>query len=82
MVQLMDKEYSQVLLENSYHGMDYSICRFSAWVIGKDKIYDTEQIYGTASPSYSLIFMADVIHGCRTIYPIPLERAPFIGTGV
>jgi len=45
-------------------------------VIGKDKIYDIQSRYMEQHPHHiPLIFMADVIHGCRTIYPIPLGQA-------
>ena len=45
-------------------------------VIGKDKIYDIQSRYMEQHPHHiPLLFMADVIHGCRTIYPIPLGQA-------
>ena len=45
-------------------------------VIGKDKIYDIQSRYMEQHPHHiPLLFMADVIHGCRTIFPIPLGQA-------
>ena len=45
-------------------------------VIGKDKIYDIQSRYMEQHPHHiPLLFMADVIHGCRTIAPIPLGQA-------
>ena len=45
-------------------------------VIGKEKIYDIQSKYMEQHPHHiPLIFMADVIHGCRTIFPIPLGQA-------
>ena len=45
-------------------------------VIGKDKIYDIQSRYMEQHPHHiPLLYMANVIHGCRTIYPIPLEQA-------
>lgn len=45
-------------------------------VIGKDKIYDIQSRYMEQHPHHiPLLYMADVIHGCRTIYPIPLGQA-------
>ena len=45
-------------------------------VIGKDKIYDIQSRYMEQQPHHiPLLFMADVIHGCRTIFPIPLGQA-------
>ena len=38
-------------------------------VIGKDKIYDIQSRYMEQHPHHiPLLFMADVIHGCRTIF--------------
>ena len=43
---------------------------------GKDKIYDIQSRYMEQHPHHiPLLFMADVIHGCRTIFPIPLGQA-------
>ena len=40
-------------------------------VIGKDKIYDIQSRYMEQHPHHiPLLFMADVIHGCRTIAPV------------
>ena len=44
-------------------------------VIGKEKICDIQSKYMEQHPHHiPLLFMADVIHGCRTIFPIPLDR--------
>lgn len=45
-------------------------------VIGKEKICDIQSKYMEQHPHHiPLLFMADVIHGCRTIFPIPLGQA-------
>ena len=45
-------------------------------VIGKEKICDIQSKYMEQHPHHiPLLFMADVIHGCRTIFPIPLGHA-------
>ena len=45
-------------------------------VIGKEKICDIQSKYMEQHPHrIPLLFMADVIHGCRTIFPIPLGQA-------
>ena len=45
-------------------------------VIGEEKIRDIQKTYMERHPHHiPLLFMADVIHGCRTIAPIPLGQA-------
>lgn len=45
-------------------------------MIGADKIYEVQKKYLEEHPHHiPLLFMADIIHGCRTIFPIPLGQA-------
>ncbi len=45
-------------------------------MIGADKIYEVQKKYVEEHPHHiPLLFMADIIHGCRTIFPIPLGQA-------
>lgn len=45
-------------------------------MIGADKIRKLQETYMKRHPHHiPLVFMADVIHGCRTIFPIPLAQA-------
>lgn len=45
-------------------------------MIGADTIYEVQQKYLQEHPHHiPLLFMADIIHGCRTIFPIPLGQA-------
>lgn len=44
--------------------------------IGEEKIKNIQKAYQKAHPhGIPLLFMADVIHGCSTIFPIPLGQA-------
>ena len=44
-------------------------------MIGAEKLRGIQKKYVEAHPHHiPLLFMADVIHGCRTIAPIPLDR--------
>ncbi len=45
-------------------------------MIGAEKIKEIQEIYMEKHPHHiPLLFMADVIHGCRTIFPVPLAQA-------
>ncbi len=45
-------------------------------MIGGEKIREIQKVYMEKHPHHiPLLFMADVIHGCRTIFPIPLAQA-------
>lgn len=45
-------------------------------MIGGEKIREIQKAYIEKHPhKIPLLFMADVIHGCRTIFPIPLAQA-------
>ena len=51
-------------------------------MIGAEKLRGIQKTYVDAHPHHiPLLFMADVIHGCRTIAPIPLAQDGFIITG-
>ena len=44
--------------------------------IGEEKIKNIQKAYQKAHPhGIPLLFMADVIHGCSTIFPTPLGQA-------
>ena len=50
--------------------------RFSAWYDRAEKLRAIQKKYMKEHPHHiPLLFMADVIHGCRTIAPIPLGQA-------